>query len=209
MCQIPVRHPEFWVRWKHRRSSDRHRQTVCYLSVFQLRSHTRLQDSSSVLFSTSRPVLSKRELPVLTQISRRGFTSQCCGMVKGEMKRVLDVRAKVQWISQTTPLDQRPQKKSCKKLQAVICVLLVELCERFTFFGIVCNMILFCTVKLGYDNYLAATINLCFIGATTLTPVLVGWFAETCLGRNKILYLCAFLHFFGKREGRFLFLLSR
>ncbi|KAG7244482.1 hypothetical protein INR49_030134 [Caranx melampygus] len=34
-------------------------------------------------------------------------------------------------------------------------------------------------------------------GASTLTPVLVGWFAETCLGRTKVLYLCAVLHFFG------------
>uniref|UniRef100_A0A8C6UI82 Solute carrier family 15 member 5 n=1 Tax=Neogobius melanostomus TaxID=47308 RepID=A0A8C6UI82_9GOBI len=35
------------------------------------------------------------------------------------------------------------------------------------------------------------------MGASTLTPVLVGWFAETCLGRTKVLYLCAFFHFFG------------
>lgn len=61
-------------------------------------------------------------------------------------------------------------------------------------------MILFCTVKLGYDNYLAATVNLCFIGASTLTPVLVGWFAETFLGRTKVLYLCAVLHFFGETQ---------
>ncbi|XP_026167009.1 solute carrier family 15 member 5 [Mastacembelus armatus] len=53
------------------------------------------------------------------------------------------------------------------------------------------------TQHLGYDNNLAAAVNLCFIGASTLTPVLVGWFAETCLGRTKVLYLCAFLHFFG------------
>ncbi|XP_053283597.1 solute carrier family 15 member 5 [Pleuronectes platessa] len=58
-------------------------------------------------------------------------------------------------------------------------------------------MILFCTVKLGYDNYSAATVNLCFIGASTLTPVLVGWFAETFLGRTKVLYVCAVLHVFG------------
>ncbi|XP_047244430.1 solute carrier family 15 member 5 isoform X1 [Girardinichthys multiradiatus] len=114
-------------------------------------------------------------------------------MAAGELKTVLNGRGGFQ----TPLLDQRPRKKSRKKLQVVICVLLVELCERFTFFGIVCNMILFCTVKLGYDNYLAATVNLCFIGTSTLTPVLVGWFAETCLGRTKVLYLCAFLHFFG------------
>ncbi|KAL7858128.1 hypothetical protein AOLI_G00182300 [Acnodon oligacanthus] len=88
-------------------------------------------------------------------------------------------------------------RKNRKKLQVIICILFVELFERFTFFGIVCNMILFCTIKLGYHNYQAATVNLCFVGASTLTPVLVGWFAETCLGRTKVLYLCALLHFIG------------
>ncbi|XP_031417643.2 solute carrier family 15 member 5 [Clupea harengus] len=88
-------------------------------------------------------------------------------------------------------------RHTSKKLQVIICVLLVELCERFTFFGIVCNMILFCTIKLGYDNHQAAIVNLCFVGASTLTPVLVGWFAETCLGRTKVLSICALLHFIG------------
>ncbi|KAL2093299.1 hypothetical protein ACEWY4_010611 [Coilia grayii] len=88
-------------------------------------------------------------------------------------------------------------RQTRKKLQVIICVLLVELCERFTFFGIVCNMILFCTIKLGYDNHQAAIVNLCFVGASTLTPVLVGWFAETWLGRTKALYICALLHFIG------------
>ncbi|XP_015208254.2 solute carrier family 15 member 5 [Lepisosteus oculatus] len=105
------------------------------------------------------------------------------------------------------PSESRKRKKASgrlsdrlyarKKLQVIICILLVELCERFTFFGIVCNMILFCTVKLGYDNYQAATVNLAFVGTSTLTPVLVGWFAESCLGKTKVLYLCALLHFFG------------
>ncbi|XP_058264794.1 solute carrier family 15 member 5 [Hemibagrus wyckioides] len=91
----------------------------------------------------------------------------------------------------------RKPRKPRKKVKAIICVLFVELIERFTFLGIVCNMILFCTIKLGYDNYQAATVNLCFVGASTLTPVLAGWFAETCLGRKKVFYLCALLHFFG------------
>ncbi|XP_067861437.1 solute carrier family 15 member 5 [Heptranchias perlo] len=86
---------------------------------------------------------------------------------------------------------------SRKKWQIVICLLSVELCERFTYFGIVCNMILFCTVKLGYKNYQAAIVNLCFVGASTLTPVLVGWFVESCMGRTKVVYICALLHFVG------------
>lgn len=92
----------------------------------------------------------------------------------------------------------RKPRKPQKKVKAIICVLFVELFERFTFLGIVCNMILFCTIKLGYDNYQAATVNLCFVGASILTPVLAGWFAETCLGRKKVFYLCALLHFFGE-----------
>ncbi|KAM5174907.1 solute carrier family 15 member 5 [Callospermophilus lateralis] len=86
---------------------------------------------------------------------------------------------------------------SVKKIQVGICLLLVELCERFTFFEVVCNMIPFCTVKLGYHNYQAAILNLCFIGTSILTPVLVGWLADTYLGRNKLVYICLFLHFLG------------
>ncbi|XP_050765818.1 solute carrier family 15 member 5 isoform X2 [Gymnogyps californianus] len=87
--------------------------------------------------------------------------------------------------------------RSEKKLQEAICVLLVELCERFTFFGIVCNMILFCTVKLGYRNYQAAIVNMCFVGTSMLTPVLVGWLAECLVGRIKLVCICMFLHFLG------------
>lgn len=87
-----------------------------------------------------------------------------------------------------------------KRLQEAICVLLVELCERFTFFGIVCNMILFCTVKLGYRNYQAAIVNMCFVGTSMLTPVLAGWLAECLVGRIKLVCVCMFLHFLGMRH---------
>ncbi|XP_044872890.1 solute carrier family 15 member 5 isoform X6 [Mauremys mutica] len=73
----------------------------------------------------------------------------------------------------------------------------MELCERFTFFGIVCNMILFCTIKLGYPNYQAAIINMCFVGASMLSPVFMGWLAEHLVGRIKLVYICIFLHFLG------------
>ncbi|MBN3277598.1 S15A5 protein, partial [Polyodon spathula] len=98
----------------------------------------------------------------------------------------------------TQPRRARRRAPPRRRLQGVVCVLLVELCERFTFFGIVCNMILFCTLKLGYNNVQAAAVNLVFIGACTLTPVLVGWVAESRLGRTKVLYICALLHFIVK-----------
>ncbi|XP_041592704.1 solute carrier family 15 member 5 [Vulpes lagopus] len=84
-----------------------------------------------------------------------------------------------------------------KKIWVGICLLLVEMCERFTFFEVVCNMIPFCTVKLGYPNYQAAILNLCFIGTSVLSPMFAGWLADVCLGRNKLVYVCLCLHFLG------------
>lgn len=121
-------------------------------------------------------------------------------MVAEDFQRLPEGRGRPPQLPRTFGCDQGPRRRHRKKIQVIICMLLVELCERFTFFGIVCNMILFCTVKLGYSNCMAATVNLCFVGASTLSPVLVGWFAETFLGRTKVLYLCAFLHFFGKAQ---------
>ncbi|XP_055990569.1 solute carrier family 15 member 5 [Sorex fumeus] len=86
---------------------------------------------------------------------------------------------------------------SVKNLWTGICFLLVELCERFTFFGIVCNMIPFCTVKLGHGNAEAAILNLSFIGTSILTPLLAGWFADVCGEKNKLIYVCLFLHLLG------------
>ncbi|XP_032763214.1 solute carrier family 15 member 5 [Rattus rattus] len=79
-----------------------------------------------------------------------------------------------------------------------ICSLLVELCERFTFFEVVCNMIPFCTRRLGCYNHQAAILNLCFIGASVLTPVFMGWLADSkYLGRSKLVCIALFLHFLG------------
>ncbi|KAG8513786.1 Solute carrier family 15 member 5 [Galemys pyrenaicus] len=86
---------------------------------------------------------------------------------------------------------------SVKKIWVETCLLLVDLCERFTFSEVVCNMIPFCTVKLGYGGYQAAILNLCFIGTSILTPVFAGWLADVYLGRNKLAYICLFLHFLG------------
>lgn len=87
---------------------------------------------------------------------------------------------------------------SVQKIQVGICLLLAELCERFVFFEVVCNMIPFCTVKLGCRNYQASVLNLCFIGASILTRVFAGWLADVCLGRSKLVHICLFLHFLGE-----------
>lgn len=93
-------------------------------------------------------------------------------------------------------------------LPAGICLLLVELCGKFTFFEVVCNMIPFCTVKLGYSNHQAAILNLCFAGASVLSPVFVGWLADYYFGRSKLLHVSLLLHFLGECPLLTAFLLS-
>uniref|UniRef100_A0A8C5P2I7 Solute carrier family 15, member 5 n=1 Tax=Jaculus jaculus TaxID=51337 RepID=A0A8C5P2I7_JACJA len=83
------------------------------------------------------------------------------------------------------------------RLRVGMSLLVVELCERLAFFEVVCNLLPFCMVKLGYCNHQAAALNLCFVGTSILTPVLVGWLADVYLGRNRLVYMCLFLHFLG------------
>ncbi|XP_051010584.1 solute carrier family 15 member 5 [Acomys russatus] len=78
-----------------------------------------------------------------------------------------------------------------------ICLFLVDLCKRFTFFEVVCNMIPFCIGKLRYYTHQAATLNLCFLGASVLTPVFMGWLADNYCGRNKLVCISLSLHFLG------------
>lgn len=111
---------------------------------------------------------------------------------KGFLNHMAD---KEQQPGRSSPAGKVPEGE--KKLHEAVCVLLVELCERFTFFGIVCNMILFCTARLGYPSHQAAMVNMCFVGTSTLTPVLVGWLAEYLVGRTKLVCICMFLHFLG------------
>lgn len=115
---------------------------------------------------------------------------QCLNPTAAEERKKLSRRGKDAGNSAGSNSEEKPQ--------VAICLLLVELCERFIFFGIVCNMIVFCTVKLGYHNYQAAIVNMCFVGASMLTPVLVGWLAECLVGRIKLVYICTFLHFLGR-----------
>ncbi|NWV23596.1 S15A5 protein, partial [Origma solitaria] len=81
--------------------------------------------------------------------------------------------------------------------RAAVCVLLVELCERFTFLGIVSHTLVFCTVQLGYRSHQAATVTLCFVGSAALTPVLAAWLAQGLVARAKLLCVCMALHFLG------------
>ena len=55
-------------------------------------------------------------------------------------------------------------KLSRKRFLVVICILVVELCERLTYYGVVANLIFYCKDVLNLASPLPSTIALAFQG---------------------------------------------
>ncbi|PFX24403.1 Solute carrier family 15 member 4 [Stylophora pistillata] len=78
-----------------------------------------------------------------------------------------------------------------------VCILVMELCERLTLFGIVANLVLFCRNVLKLDSPWPSTVGLLLQGMCYLTPLLGGWLADTYLGRFNTIFGSALLYFAG------------
>uniref|UniRef100_A0A0B7A556 Major facilitator superfamily (MFS) profile domain-containing protein n=1 Tax=Arion vulgaris TaxID=1028688 RepID=A0A0B7A556_9EUPU len=77
---------------------------------------------------------------------------------------------------------------SPQKLAVVLCVLLVEMCERMAYYGVVANLILFCTSTLNYTSNDATTISLVFSGTVYLIPIFGGFVADSWSSRFNVIY---------------------
>ena len=55
-------------------------------------------------------------------------------------------------------------KLSRRRFLVVICILVVELCERLTFYGVLANLIFYCKDVLNLASPLPSTISLVFQG---------------------------------------------
>ena len=51
-----------------------------------------------------------------------------------------------------------------RKFLVVICILLTELCERLTYYGVTANLLLFCSNELDLDPPWPSTVSYLFIG---------------------------------------------
>ena len=67
---------------------------------------------------------------------------------------------------------------------ALIVLLVVITLERFAFYGIVCNYVLYLNkYPLKWESYNASTMLLVFFGISYMTSVLGGWIADSLLGK--------------------------
>ncbi|XP_012943053.1 solute carrier family 15 member 4 [Aplysia californica] len=80
-----------------------------------------------------------------------------------------------------------------RTLTAALVILFAQFMERTAFYGVVSNMILFCTSNLGFDTVNATTVSLVFLGFVYLFPVLGGWVSDSYTGRFYAVLVSGFV----------------
>lgn len=72
--------------------------------------------------------------------------------------------------------DQQQEKSKRNVLKVVLCILVMELCERLTYYSIVANLVLYCTSRLEYNSETAYYIVQIFSGKINLKLILLNLF---------------------------------
>ncbi|GFN96362.1 solute carrier family 15 member 4-like [Plakobranchus ocellatus] len=75
-----------------------------------------------------------------------------------------------------------------ERMGVVLCVLLVELCERLAYFSVSSNLVLFCTSVLDLTSTQATTVSLIFTGTVYIIPIMGGYIADACSNRFNVIY---------------------
>ncbi|RUS83662.1 hypothetical protein EGW08_008568 [Elysia chlorotica] len=74
------------------------------------------------------------------------------------------------------------------RLFVVVCVLLVELCERMAYYSVSSNLVLFCTSLLDLTSTQATTVSLVFSGTVYIIPIIGGYIADAWSSRFNVIY---------------------
>ncbi|XP_010504249.1 PREDICTED: protein NRT1/ PTR FAMILY 5.4 [Camelina sativa] len=80
---------------------------------------------------------------------------------------------------------------------AAIFIIVVEMTERFAFYGLASNLLTFLTNELGQSTATAAKQINTWIGVSCMFPILGGFLADSILGRFKTVLLSSFIYLFG------------
>ncbi|XP_078366337.1 solute carrier family 15 member 4-like [Oculina patagonica] len=115
---------------------------------------------------------------------------------KDELSEILVDSTETQAENSGSHLQEPPTSTKTRYL-VVLCILVVELCERLTFYGVTANLVFYCKDVLKLDSPLPSTIALAFQGTCFFTPIIGGWLADTKIGRYNAIYGCSLLYIVG------------
>ena len=98
------------------------------------------------------------------------------------------------YLSQVLQTALNDQRSTFRQNASFIITLLVYTLERFAFYGLICNYILYLNKQpLDWKSFNASLILLIFFGILNITSVIGGWVADSFLGK----YTTICLSFFG------------
>ncbi|AEE79233.1 oligopeptide transporter-like protein [Arabidopsis thaliana] len=80
---------------------------------------------------------------------------------------------------------------------AALFIIVVEIAERFAFYGLASNLITFLTNELGQSTATAAKNINTWIGVSCMFPILGAFLADSILGRFKTVLLTSFIYLLG------------
>lgn len=79
-----------------------------------------------------------------------------------------------------------------------IIILAVNALERFAYYGLICNYILYLNKNpLSWESYNASLVLLMLLGFTNISSFFGGWIADSFLGKFKTIMLSFFVYIFG------------
>eukprot|EP00057_Strongylocentrotus_purpuratus_P034683 XP_796185.3 PREDICTED: solute carrier family 15 member 4 isoform X2 [Strongylocentrotus purpuratus] len=88
--------------------------------------------------------------------------------------------------SESEALDSKPTSRD---VFLVLCIGFLNFVEKIIFYGILTNLVLFCTNDLGYSSANAAVFSLVFIGTNYVFTIFGGWLSDSWLGNYNSIYL--------------------
>lgn len=81
---------------------------------------------------------------------------------------------------------------------SIIILLVVNCCERFAYYGIICNYILFLNkLPLDWTSYNASALLLVFLGITYMSSLIGGWFADSLIGKYSTILISFVIYIVG------------
>lgn len=90
------------------------------------------------------------------------------------------------------------RRTKCQQNFSCIIILGVHALERFAYYGLICNYILYLNKNpLDWESYNASLVLLMLLGLTNISSCFGGWIADSYLGKFKTIVISFFIYILG------------